>query len=173
MTRTRAAAMAKKRAGIVLDISLGGVPQANAVTMRELKHDPRKVGFPLPPHSVTTAVIVHVLEYLDPKQWFRWWDALHFIMRPYGVVYASGPYGGDDSQGWLSDPTHRVRVVEQSFSWLDPQLPHFELHPTVGRRFPQPWHTLAIARVPGSHGTVSYNATMQAVPVARQRRRHK
>jgi hypothetical protein len=32
---------------------------------------------------------------------------------------------------------------------------------------PKPWHPLAIARVPGTHGTISYNVTLQAQAVRR------
>lgn len=166
MTRLALRALLKKKKGLLLDISFGGKPQPRSVTLGpagDIKHDPRIVPFPLPAGCVNTAVVTHVLEYLPPEHWFAWWDELHRVMQPHGVVYASGPYGGDESQGWLSDPTHRTRVVEQSFIWLDPRMPFYTMHEAVGRQQPRPWHPLAIARVPGAHGTTSYNVTLQKV----------
>lgn len=158
----------RSKAGILLDVSLGGQPQPNSVLMsptsKDVRHDPRVPRFPLPKGCVHTAVVTHVLEFLDPNDYFKWWDELHRVMMPKGTVYVSGPYGGDESQGWLSDPTHRLRVTESSFAWLDPRTPLYALHHTVGRKQPKPWFPLAIARVPGTHGTISYNVTLQAQP---------
>jgi len=162
VTRINTKRTLKKKSGILLDVSLGGVPQANSVTFQELDADPLEVPFPLPDRSVHTAVVTHVLEYLEPAQWFAWWDELHRVMRPGGLVFMSGPYGGDESQGWLSDPTHRTRVVEQSVAWLDPRTPFYTMHKTVGRETPKPWHPLTLARVPGTHGTTSYNFCLQS-----------
>jgi hypothetical protein len=152
-----------KKKGILLDISFGGTPQARSVTMADLKHNPLVVPYPLPAQSVNTAVVTHVLEYLPPAQWFAWWDEIHRIMQPGGIVYCSGPYGGDESYGWISDPTHQTRVIEQSFAWLDPRTPMYALHDSVGRSRPFPWHPVALARVPGVNGTISYNVTLVAV----------
>jgi hypothetical protein len=160
----------RSKAGILLDVSFGGKPQVNSVTLApagNLRHDPRRVPFPLPARSVHTAVVTHVLEFVPGDRWFAWWDELHRVMRPGGVCYVSGPYGGDESQGWLSDPTHLTRVVEQSFAWLDPRTPFYGLHESLGRPAPAPWWPLAIARVPGAHGTVSYNVTLQTQAAAK------
>jgi hypothetical protein len=153
----------KRKQGILLDISLGGIPQEGSVTMVDLKHDPRKLPFPLPDGCVHTAVITHVLEYLEPRQFFPFWNEMHRLLRPRGLVYISGPYGGDQSEGWISDPEHKTRVVEQSFAWLDPRLPFYATHPEVGRPFPAPWHPIQLMRVPGENGTVGYNVMMQSV----------
>ena len=155
--------LVKKKAGVLLDVSLGGTPQPNSLTFADLKHDPRKVPWPLPSGSVHTAIVTHVCEYLEPVQFFRWFDELHRVMRPGGICYLSGPYGGDESMGWLSDPTHRTRIVEGSFAWLDPAHPAYQLHAQSGRTMPKPWTVVALARVPGSLGTISYNATLKAV----------
>jgi len=152
----------KAKSGIKLDLSLGGQPDPTAVSIADLKMDPLKIPFPVPTGSVHTVVMVHLLEYLDPAQFFRWMDELHRVMRPGGLVFASGPYGGDESQGWLSDPTHRLRIVEQSFSWLDPRFPFYALHPSIGRPTPRPWHVLQARRAPGTHGTVSYEVILSA-----------
>ena len=165
MAKGRHRKLIQSKAGVLLDVSLGGEPQKNSLLLSprgDVRHDPRRLPFPLPDRCVHTAVVTHVLEYLDPAQWFAWWDDLHRVMKPLGVVYVSGPYGGDDSQGWLSDPTHRTRVVEASFAWLDPRTPLYALHHTVGRKPPKPWHPLTTARVPGTQGTISYNVTLQA-----------
>lgn len=165
MMPKRIGALLKKKKGLFLDISFGGTPQPRSVTLGpsgDVKHDPRVIPFPLPAGCVHTAVITHVLEYLPPEHWFAWWDELHRVMQPLGIVYVSGPYGGDESQGWLSDPTHRTRVVEQSFVWLDPRMPFYTMHAAAGRSQPRPWHPLTVARVPGAHGTTSYNVTLQA-----------
>jgi hypothetical protein len=157
--------LVESRKGILLDVSLGGTPQPNAVTFQELGASPLDIPFPLPSRAVHTAVVTHVLEYVEPQMWFQWWDELWRVMRPGGIVYVSGPYGGDESLGWLSDPTHKTRVVEQSFAWLDPRLPFFSQHETVGRKPPKPWHPLTLARVPGTHGTTSYNVCLRSQPV--------
>lgn len=157
-------ALLKSKRGILLDVSLGGTPQEGSVTMVELQHNPRVLPYPLPSGCVHTAVITHVLEYLEPDQFFPFWDEMHRIVRPKGLVYISGPYGGDDSQGWVSDPQHKTRVVDQSFAWLDPRLPFYAEHPQVGRALPLPWHPIQLMRVPGSHGSVSYNVVMQSQP---------
>jgi len=154
----------KARRGLILDISFGGKPQARSVTLSphgDIRHDPRKTPLPIPTASVHTAVVTHVLEYLDPVTFYDWFDELHRIMLPDGLAYFSGPYGGDESWGWLSDPTHRVRVVEQTFAWLDPRLPFYEKHTECPRKKPKPWLTEGIARVPGAHGTYSYNAALR------------
>jgi hypothetical protein len=159
--------LVQRKKGILLDISFGGTPQPRSVVLGpsgDIKHHPCTIPFPLPSSCVNTAVITHVLEFLEPEQWFAWWDELHRVMMPQGIVYVSGPYGGDESQGWLSDPTHRTRVIEQSFAWLDPRTPLYELHPSLGRRLPKPWYPLALARVPGTHGTISYNVTLASQP---------
>lgn len=156
----RIARLIHKKKGLLLDISLGGEPQAKSLTMGELECDPLKGSFPLPDQCVNTAVITHVLEYLDPSEIFDWFDELHRVMMPKGIAYFSGPYGGDESQGWLSDPTHRLRIVEATFVWLDPRSPYYTGHDTVGRKTPKPWIVLANARVPGT-GTLSYNVTLQ------------
>jgi hypothetical protein len=152
--------------GILLDISFGGTTQARSVTLGpkgDIKQVPTALPFKLPNTCVHTAVVTHVLEFLNPERYFEWWNDLHRVMLKDGIVYVSGPYGGDESQGWLSDPTHRIRIVEQSFAWLDPQTPFYALHEARGRKTPLPWKTLTVARVPGAHGTVTYNVTMQAV----------
>lgn len=167
-SRRNVRALLKKKAGILLDISLGGTPQPNAVVMSptgDLAHDPRKVPFPLPNGVVHTAVVTHVLEYLEPDQFFAWFNELHRVMQPNGTVYLSGPYGGDESHGWLSDPAHRTRILEQSFAWLDPRTEMYALHANLGRSTPKPWWPLTLARVPGSHGTVSYNVCLQSQPL--------
>lgn len=164
MRRRRAAAIAKRKAGILLDLSLGGTPQPNSVTCAELKMDARKPSFPLPTASVHTCVATHILEYVEPTQVWRWFDELHRVMRPGGVVYCSGPYGGDESQGWISDPSHRTRVVEGTFAWLDPRFPFYAQHADCGRQPPKPWHVLQATRVPGTHGTMSYNVVLQTRP---------
>ena len=161
MPRKRAKAIVKKKSGILLDLSLGGTPQPNSVTCAELKMDPRRVSWPLPTASVHTCVATHVLEYVDPTQVWDWFDELHRVMRPGGTVYVSGPHGGDEAQGWVSDPSHRTRIVEGTFAWLDPRLPFYSQHPDMGRATPKPWHVLQATRVPGTHGTVSYNVVMR------------
>lgn len=155
-----------RKKGLLLDVSLGGTPQERSVTLSpagDIPHDPRRLPFPLPDGCVNTAVVTHVLEYLEPNLFFAWWDELWRVMQPKGVVYVSGPYGGDESQGWLSDPTHKTRVLENSFLWLDPRGPLYELHASLGRPTPKPWHPLQMARVPGTQGTVSYNVMCEAV----------
>lgn len=155
-----------QKKGFLLDLSFGGTPQPRSVTLSpkgDVRQSPTTLPFKLPSHSVHTAVVTHVLEFLDPAQVFPWFNELHRVMQPLGVVYFSGPYGGDESQGWLSDPTHRIRIVEQTFAWLDPQTPFYALHENLGRSTPRPWRTLTVARVPGAHGTASYNVQMQAL----------
>lgn len=169
VTRAQVNKIVKSKKGLLLDISLGGTPQPRAVTMGpagDLQHDPLSVPFPLPSACVHTAVVTHVLEYLPPDQWFAWWDELWRVMQPLGIVYCSGPYGGDDSQGWVSDPTHRTRVIEQSFAWFDPRTPMWPLHTAVGRAFPRPWYPQTLARIPGANGTISYNVATQAQPMS-------
>lgn len=164
MTAKRVKQLIERKKGILLDVSLGGEPQPRSVALRQggdISHPPTKVPFPLPDACVHTAVVTHVLEYLEPTAFFRWWDELWRVMQPSGVVYISGPYGGDESCGWLSDPEHRTRVIEQSFAWLDPRTPFYEVHDNLGRRRPKPWHPLTLSRVPGAHGTLSYNVTLQ------------
>lgn len=160
----RIAKKIESKKGILLDISFGGTPQPRSITMGpkgDIKHNPLKLPFPLPSESVHTAVVTHVLEYLEQGQFFSWWDEMWRIMQPLGAVYGSGPYGGDESQGWLSDPTHKTRVLEQSFAWLDPRTPLYGEHPKVGRKIPKPWWPLQLARVPGTEGTISYNCMLQ------------
>ena len=166
MTARQAARLVKKKTGVLLDVSLGGTPQPNSVSFADLKHDPRKVPWPLPSHSVHTAVVTHVCEYLEPAQFFAWFNELHRVMRPGGICYLSGPYGGDESEGWLSDPMHKTRVVEATFAWLDARTPIYQLHPTLARPMPKPWHVMACARVPGTLGTISYNCTLRSAEVS-------
>lgn len=159
----------ERKKGILLDVSLGGVPQERSVSLApsgDVRHDPRLIPWPLPDGCANTAVVTHVLEYLDPSLFFAWWDELWRVMQLRGIVYVSGPYGGDDSQGWLSDPTHLTRVLETSFAWLDPRTPLYPIHPQCGRSFPRPWYTQTTARVPGTQGSISYNATLQKVDPA-------
>lgn len=156
----------KAKTGILLDLSLGGTPQPNSVTCAELQMNPTAPKFPLPTGSVHTCVATHVLEYVAPTEVWRWFDELHRVMRPGGTVYCSGPYGGDEGHGWLSDPSHRTRVVEQTFAWLDPRLPFYTQHGDVGRATPKPWHVLQATRVPGTHGTTSYNVILRSVAPA-------
>lgn len=166
MARTRAAKVVKRKAGILLDLSLGGTPQPNSVTCADLKIDPRKPKFLLPTGSVHTCVATHILEYVAPTDVWHWFDELHRVMRPGGTVYFSGPYGGDESAGWVSDPSHRVRVVEQTFAWLDPRLPFFSQHADMGRAQPKPWHVLQATRAPGTHGTTTYQVVMRSAKAA-------
>ena len=154
--------LVKSKAGIFLDVSYGGEPQAQSVVLsKDLAHDPIVLPLPLPDASVHTCVVQHVLEFLPAERWFDWWNELHRVMRPGGIVYVSGPYGGDESRGWLSDPTHRTRVVEETFVWLDPRTPFYVKHKDLGRPEPQPWQIAATARVPAGHGTYSYNVTLR------------
>lgn len=167
MTKREVARLLRQKSGALLDISWGGEPQPNSVRLGpggDIDHSPLAIPFPLPKASVHTCVITHVLEYLDPAQWFAWWDELHRIMRPHGLVYVSGPYGGDESQGWVSDPTHRIRVVEQSMTWLDPRTPMYLEHRALGRTPPKPWLPQALARVPGPNSTISYNFVLASRP---------
>ena len=170
MTKRQIEKLVAKKKGLLLDISLGGTKQPRSVSLSpsgDLRHDPRRLPFPLPDNSVNTAVVIHVLEYIDPLQFFAWFDELHRVMQPKGVVYLSGPYGGEESMGWLSDPQHRTRVIEASFAWLDPRTPLYAEHAKVGRKLPQPWHPLAMSRVPGTQATISYNVMLEAQPVER------
>lgn len=156
----------ERKKGIFLDVSLGGTPQPNSVTLSpdgDVAHDPRRLPFPLPSGVGHTAVVTHVLEFLPPELFFAWWDELWRVMKPQGIVYVSGPYGGDESQGWLSDPTHRTRVTETTFAWLDPRMPLYALHKDVGRPTPRPWWPLTTARVPGTQGSISYNVCLRKV----------
>lgn len=165
--QARVKTMLARKRGVLLDISLGGQPQANSLSVRpsggDVTADPRRLRFTrgMPTGSAHTAVVTHVLEYLDPADWFAWWDELHRVMRPGGVVYLSGPFGGDDSQGWLADPTHRIRVVEETFAWLDPMTPLYGLHKECGRQQPMPWRVLSRARVPVPYYSISYNVTLE------------
>lgn len=159
------------KSGVLLDISFGGEPQPRAVMLRpggDIDQKPTDLPLRVPRGTVHTAVVTHVLEYLDPQDFFKWMDDLHHAMQPNGVAMFSGPYGGDESQGWVSDPTHRIRVTEQSFAWLDPRLPFYEMHAECGRRKPLPWLTVSASRVPGAHGTISYNVAMQAAKEAKR-----
>lgn len=161
---SRIAKLLAQKKGILLDISFGGKPQPRSVTLGlngDIKHNPLMIPFPLPTASVHTAVITHVLEFLPPQTFFKWFDELWRVVQPMGTVYVSGPYGGDDSLGWLSDPTHRTRIIEQCFAWLDPRTPLYALHPNLGRRTPKPWWPLTLARVPGTEGSISYNCVLQ------------
>lgn len=165
--RARLEKLLARKKGVMLDISFGGTPQPRSVTLGpngDIKHDPSVIPFPLPDDCVHTAVIFHVLEFLAPSQFFAWWDELWRVMQPYGTVHVSGPYGGDESQGWISDPSHQTRVIEQTFAWLDPRMPFYEENVKRGRSKPKPWYPLGISRVPGTHGTISYNATLQKQP---------
>ncbi len=160
--------LVKRKAGILLDISFGGTPQPRSVTLGptgDIRHDPRQLPFPLPDACVHSAVVMHVLEYLSPGSFFAWFDELWRIVQPFGSVYITGPYGGDESHGWLSDPTHLTRVLEQSFLWLDPRTPVFAQHASVGRQPPKPWWTMQLARVPGTESTISYNVMLQRRPI--------
>lgn len=161
---TRIEKLITGKKGVLLDISFGGTPQARSLSLSpkgDVRQHPCKIPFPLPDGCVHTAVVTHVLEYLAPEMFFKWFDELWRVVQPLGTVYLSGPYGGDESLGWLSDPTHKTRVVEQSFAWLDPRTPLYALHPDVGRKTPRPWYPMTLARVPGTEGTVSYNCTLQ------------
>jgi hypothetical protein len=160
--RKTGAALLKRQSGILLDISLGGKPQSHSVTLKELRHHPLRLPWSrLPDACVHTAVVVHVLEYLKPEQFFDWFDELWRVVRPGGIVSLSGPYGGDESTGWLSDPEHRLRIVEPTFAWLDPRTPVYSLQESErGRKAPKPWNMLASSRVPGTLGTVSYNVQL-------------
>ena len=163
MARKVADVLAEKR-GILLDVSMGGEPQARSVTLREMGASPLTVPWPLPDACVHTAVVTHVLEYLEPAVVFAWWDELWRVMQPQGIVYCSGPYGGDESWAWASDPLHRVRVIEQTFLWLDARTENWKtLHGTVGREQPKPWHVHLCNRVPAFNGSVGYNTTLQKV----------
>lgn len=156
-----------RKKGILLDISLGGTPQPRSVTLGpsgDIKHDPRTIPFPLPKECVHTAVVMHTIEYIESHRFFDWFDELWRVLQPNGMVYITGPYGGDESHGWLSDPTHRTRVIEQSFAWLDPRTPLYTEHGAVGRKTPKPWWTMQASRVPGTHGTISYNIVLQRRP---------
>jgi len=149
--------------GILLDISFGGTPQPRSLTLGpngDIRHNPTRIPFPLPNACVNTCVVTHVLEYIEPSQWYAWWDELHRVMMPTGIVYLSGPYGGDESIGWLSDPSHRTRVVEDAFAWLDPRTPVYTQHDQCGRETPKPWLMLSHARIPGPNNTISYNITL-------------
>ncbi len=160
----KVAALLKKKKGVMLDISFGGTPQPRSVVMGpkgDVKHDPTTLPFPLPNACVHTAVVTHVLEYLPQGAFFAWFDELWRVMQPYGAVYLSGPYGGDESHGWLSDPNHKTRVLENTFTWLDPRTPMYAAHGEVGRKTPKPWWTLALSRVPGTESTISYNVILQ------------
>ena len=161
---SRVRTLVARKKGILLDISFGGQPQPRSVTMGpkgDVKHNPTVIPFPLPKACVHTAVVMHVLEFLPPERFFQWWDELWRVVQPLGLVHVTGPYGGDESHGWLSDPTHSTRVIEQSFAWLDPRTPLYAVHESVGRQTPKPWWPLAIARVPGTDSTISYNCTLQ------------
>lgn len=164
----RVRTLVKRKAGILLDISFGGTPQPRSVTLSpkgDIPHRPLDLPFPLPNNCVHTSVTTHVLDYLPPERFFAWFDELWRITQPYGMAYISGPYGGDDSQGWVSDPQHRTRLVEASFAWLDPRTPLYGLHGDVGRQTPKPWWPLTLARVPGTQGSISLNATLQKRPL--------
>lgn len=166
MTKAAIKKLLAKKSGLLLDISLGGTKQPRSVSLvADLHHSPLKLPFPLPDACVHTAVITHVLEYVPPAQLFAWFDELWRVMQPHGTVYCSGPYGGDDSLGWLSDPTHQTRILETSFAWLDPRTPLYLLHRDLGRPTPKPWHPQAIARVPGTQGSISYNAVLMSQPL--------
>lgn len=168
-SRGRLRTTLRRQSGILLDISRGGTPQQSAVVL-SAHHNVLTVPFPLKTGSVHTCVVTHVLEFLSKEpgrtraEFFQWWDELHRVMRPHGTVYVSGPYGGDESEGWLTDPDHCIRVVEQTFAWLDPRTPLYDLHAARGRKRPKPWHPISINRVPGMNGTISYNAVLQSKP---------
>lgn len=159
-------ALLESKKGILLDISFGGTRQERSVTYGpygDFDLDPAATIRELPANCVNTAIVTHVLEFIAPHVFYRWFDSLHYVMQPNGVVYFSGPYGGDESFGWISDPSHRIRIVEETFHWFDPATPFYEIHQKhLSRPAPKPWKILTSARVPGPYGTLSYNVTMQA-----------
>ncbi len=166
MTKLALKTLVSRKKGVLLDVSFGGTKQPRSLSLTaDVGHSPIDLPFPLPAACVHTAVVTHVLEYLPPAQVFTWFDELWRIVQPYGTVYISGPYGGDDSLGWLSDPTHQTRILESSYAWLDPRTPLYELHASLGRKTPKPWHPQAIARVPGTQGSISINAVLQKQPM--------
>ncbi len=165
MTRKQVSKLLARKAGITLDISYGNwEKQAHSVRLGpggDIDRDPRIVPFPLPSGCATECAVTHVLEYLPPEHFFAFFDELHRVMRPNSILYVKGPYGGEDSMGWISDPTHQTRIVEATFSWLDPRTP---LHPLQeserGRKPPMPWFVMGFWREPGTLGTVAYKAML-------------
>jgi hypothetical protein len=162
---TRSEKVVKAKTGILLDVSLGGTAQPNSVTFADLKASPLKVPWPLKDGECHTAVVTHCLEFVEPTHIFRWFDELHRVMRPGGIVYLSGPYGGELGDGWLSDPSHRTRITERSFIWLDPRGPYWQNHADIGRQHPRPWQVLQATRAPGMNGTQTYNVVMKSLAV--------
>lgn len=162
---TRLERLLARKKGLLLDVSLGGTPQPNSLTFVDLKRSPLKLPWPLPDHCVHTAVVTHVLEFVGQDDIFRWFDELHRVMRPGHVAYFSGPFGGEESIGWISDPQHKTRIVKETFAWLDPRSPIYALHKDLRRPQPRPWCLVSEARVPGTLGTISYNVTLQAQAV--------
>jgi hypothetical protein len=160
--------LVESKKGILLNISLGDRPIASKVTLGprgDIPQSPLVLPFNLPDACAHTCEVIHVLEYLPPAQFFAWWDELWRVMRVDGLVYVRGPYGGDESQGWLSDPTHQTRIVEASFAWLDPRLDFYALHAELGRPTPKPWEPQFIERRPGTQGSISYQCTIKKVAV--------
>ena len=162
----------ERKKGVLLDVSLGGQPQPNSLTFKDIGQSPLKLPWRLPDGCVHTAVVMHVLEFLKPEAFFSWFDELHRVMRPSGLAYLSGPFGGEESVGWLSEPQHRTRIIQETFAWLDDRSPVYqEFHASLGRAQPKPWRMVTWARVPGTLNTVSYNATLQAQPLPKRKRR--
>ena len=154
-------ALRAKRA-ILLDVSLTGPPQTHAVWLApsgDVPHDPRVLPWPLPSQCAHTAVVPHVLEYLDPATWDAWWTELHRVLRPKGRVYISGPYGGDLSVAWFDDPRHRMRITGEGLRHLDvrARTPEEQTRPLP------PWHVVSFTRLPVGGGRIHYNAILEAV----------
>lgn len=157
--------MAARRArGVLLDISLTGPRQEGPFLLLrpggEIDVDPRRTTtWPLESASVLTAVVSGVVEQVDRDQWFDWWNELHRVCKPKAKVYLSGPYGGEENWGFLSDPRNRIRVIESTLETLDPRSPFY-----AADQAPNPWFCLTFTRVPAPHGQVGYNAILEPQP---------
>lgn len=163
VTRRDVQTLLRRKRGIVLDVSRRGPAQDGAVRLApaplgDVPHDPVVVPWPLPDKSVLTAVVTHVVEYVEPRALWAWFNELHRVCQPGAKVYLSGPYGGEEAWAWLSDPLHLTRITSPALEHLDPRVTaRYEIYQ------PKPFHIRAFTRVPGPDG-VAYNAILEVQP---------
>lgn len=118
----------KKNLGLLLQLGHTVPPQRG---FQVYDGDLEKFPYPFRDNEVHILIIPHIVEHLDHKVVWKFFDECWRIIKPNGQMAISTPYAG--SSFYFSDPTHCTPFSERSFAYLDPEFPSYRVYK------PKPW----------------------------------
>ena len=83
----------------------------------DVKHDIEIPPYPFEDNSVDEVLIKHVLEHIDPKNFYVMMKEIYRICKNNAAIHIESPMAG--SNNYFTDPTHKMPVTDRTFDYFD------------------------------------------------------